>query len=152
MNIIFKKIDEVNDIDLYLEMKVGFMKSFVPLANELGINDKVCENYDKAEAYKDILEKSLVIGRHNGFIECDGKIVGLCDYSDRVSDYLNKNVIYVNNLYILETYRNRGIGTEVLKLLKEKYGFIELQCFYNNLAHDFYRKLGFQREFTQYFL
>ena len=48
-------------------------------------------------------------------------------------------------LIIFEPYQNQGIGTEVVKMLTEKYGLTNLWVRYNNpRAIHFYEKCGFR--------
>lgn len=140
------------DIEKYLQMKVKFMKSFVSMALDVGIIDVVCMDYNKETALAGFIENSSVDGRQHNFIVVDDVVVGICDFTEKFSEYLQIDVVYINNLYIEKEYQRNGIGRNVIDDLLKEYGNIELQCHYENVAHDFYKSLGFEREFTQYVL
>lgn len=151
MKVSLKSVHE-KDIEKYIQMKVKFMKSFVLMALEVGIIDVVCLDYNNETALASFIKNSSVDGRYHNFIVVDGVVVGICDFTEKYSKYLNIDVVYINNLYIEKEHQKKGIGKTVINILLEEYGNIELQCHYENAAHKFYESLGFKREFTQYVL
>lgn len=105
--------------------------------------------------YTEVGEKDLNYFLNEQYIyvaEEDGKIVGFI-----TGEIFKKKVWYtvqlgsINNLYIIEKYRNNGIGKKLMQTminaLKEK-GItnIELNTFSSNVdAIKFYEKLGFKK-------
>jgi GNAT superfamily N-acetyltransferase len=69
------------------------------------------------------------------------RLVGL---GNAISDgYL---VVYYPHMLVLPKYQGRGIGTEIMRRLMERYeGFHQHMLVADGRALDFYRKCGFER-------
>jgi ribosomal protein S18 acetylase RimI-like enzyme len=65
-------------------------------------------------------------------------------------EYKDIRVGYIDDLFILDEYRNMGVGTNMMKMIEEF--FQEIQCQYselsvcakNTLAHSLYLREGYQ--------
>jgi GNAT superfamily N-acetyltransferase len=70
-----------------------------------------------------------------------GKLVAL---GNAISDGFL--VAYFPHLLVLPEYQGKGIGTEIMNLLKKKYaGFHQLMLTADGKAVEFYKKCGFER-------
>lgn len=82
------------------------------------------------------------------FAEVEGVVVGYALYFYTFSASLGSPILYLEDLYVKPDYRNRGIGSELLKKLalyaREKQCCrLEWHVFnWNEPAQEFYRKLG----------
>ena len=58
---------------------------------------------------------------------------------------VNEEIYYIENICIIPEYQGKGIGTEILKSILEKYSDknIEIQYFKQNPVGNLYEKLGF---------
>lgn len=61
--------------------------------------------------------------------------------------------IYIDDLIVMENYRGKNIGTQLIKIVEEyykNYGLNNINlCTYEFQAPKFYEKLGFQLEFIR---
>ncbi len=81
--------------------------------------------------------------------EADKKVVGYCILINFWSNEYGGNTLFVDELYIVPAYRNRGIGTSLIKfLIKSRFNKlvgIQLEVSRaNQKAKRFYKKLGFK--------
>ena len=84
-------------------------------------------------------EKEIIIAKDE-----DNKIIGWLRYS-----YFWDNTPFMNMLYIIENYRNKGIGKELVlfwenEMKKKDYKFLMTSTLSNEEAQHFYRKLGYK--------
>jgi len=71
----------------------------------------------------------------------DDKLVGV---GNAISDGFL--VVYYPHLLVLPDYQGRGVGTEIMKIMKQKYiGFHMHMLTADGRAIDFYKKCGFER-------
>src|ERR1700761_7415401 len=86
----------------------------------------------------ELLQKAL-LASHSLITAWDGdKLVGL---GNAISDHYL--VVYYPHLLVLPEYQGRGIGTEIMRRLKERYqGFHQHMLVADGRALDFYRKCG----------
>lgn len=84
------------------------------------------------------------------FPEIAGKAIGFCLYFYNFSTFLGRSGLYIEDLYIEESYRGHGFGKQLLnrmlQLAKEKQlGRVEWWCLdENQAAIDFYKSQGAQ--------
>lgn len=108
------------------------------------------EGYDAAEMeniYDSELWRCWFIEREEGYP------IGLVELSLRniVDGCLGSPVPYLEGLYITEAERSKGMGTEVIELIKQwcrDQGYSELATdaeLSNTQAQRFYEKLGFEQ-------
>lgn len=73
-------------------------------------------------------------------IMCNNEKIGF--YQGQV---VNERTYYIENICIIPEYQGKGIGTEILKSILEKYldKNIEIQYFKQNPVGKLYEKLGF---------
>ena len=50
----------------------------------------------------------------------------------------------MNNLYVREQYRGKGVATDVLNLLSDKFNEVMFETYYNIPGNKLYQKLGFK--------
>jgi GNAT superfamily N-acetyltransferase len=89
----------------------------------------------------DLLHKAI-LASHSLVTAWDGdKLVGL---GNSISD--GHLVVYYPHLLVLPEYQNRGIGTQLMRVLMARYsGFHQQILVADGRAIDFYRKCGFER-------
>lgn len=81
-------------------------------------------------------------------LEVDGKPIGIAIYFYMFSTFYTKPTLYLEDLFILEKYRNKGYGKQVLKKLNEI--ALENECVrfewscldWNEPSIKFYEKMG----------
>jgi len=91
-------------------------------------------------------------------LEVNGQAAGFVLYFFNFSTFVGKNGIYIEDLYVREAYRGRGLGKLLLTRLchlavEQDCGRIEWWCLdWNTKAIDFYLKLGAEqmRDWTVY--
>ena len=105
----------------------------------------------------DLREMESIFGSkiwHCWFIEReDGERIGLVELSLRniVDGCLSSPVPYLEGLYVKETERGKGRGTQVVEMIKRwcrEHGYSELATdaeLTNTSAQKFYEKLGFEQ-------
>ena len=106
------------------------------------------KEFDKLSSNQDYKFVSAVIG---------GKLVGFCSVvvnHDIVEE--QRSILMLWNLRVHPDYRDRGIGSSIMKFIEE-YGksinalLIFLGCDYDNTkAKNFYHKLGYRDDFAFY--
>lgn len=92
------------------------------------------------------------------FLVVDGKEIGFALFFHNFSTFLGRAGIYLEDLYILEEYRNNGYGKAMLQKLAQitverGCGRLEWWCLdWNQPSIDFYRSMGAQAmdEWTTY--
>ena len=122
----------------------GLILDFI---KKLAIYEKML---DEVVATEDLLkewifekEKAEVI-----FALYDGKEVGFALFFHNFSTFLGRSGIYLEDLFVLEEYRHKGIGKAVLKKLAEitverGCGRLEWSCLnWNKPSIDFYLSLN----------
>ena len=78
--------------------------------------------------------------------ELDGSTVGLCLYTFAFSGWLGKTGLFIEDLFVDPTVRNKGVGQALLKAAVELEGagFLKLEVAQaNEKAVAFYRRAGF---------
>ncbi|MNL90961.1 Acetyltransferase (GNAT) family protein [compost metagenome] len=133
---------------MFGKLKVALIKEHQQYANELGLQDKVVENYSYERAIKHIGEE----GYYAYLIQVDDVVVGMLEYNLTVSDIDNARILYLHNVYIEKGHRGKGLGKEVINIVKKLGLRVELECWYNLPAHDFYKSLGAKAITTRYIL
>ncbi|MFL0248043.1 GNAT family N-acetyltransferase [Candidatus Clostridium stratigraminis] len=84
-------------------------------------------------------EKEILIAK-----DPDNKVIGWLRYN-----YFWDNTPFMNMLYLNETYRNQGIGKELVEFWENKmkskgYELVMTSTLSNEQAQHFYRKLGYK--------
>ena len=88
----------------------------------------------------------------NKFMKENSKNIELIYLKDKLVGFYNgktkdDNSFEIDNICIMPEYQNKGIGTAVLKeiLFENKDKEVSLQCFKDNPAIDWYKKIGFEK-------
>lgn len=141
-----KKVEEKNDIQTFGKYKVDLIKYHQQYANKLGLFDEVVEKYDFNDAIKNVGKD----GFYQFLIMNNDKEVGILEYKITKSDIDKKDIIYIKNIYIEESYRGMGLGKKVINELRKMQYRIELECWYNMPANNLYKSLGAKEIKTRY--
>ena len=122
---------------------------------------KLLLEYER-ENYDNNIKDNLIINSYfNNRIDKDNYIILLGTYNEKIVGYIyaevdNTNKIKkeleatINSIFVLEEYRNRGIGTKLLNevyniLSKENVKYISISnLYYNEKAKRLYDKLGYK--------
>lgn len=144
----------IKPVSMLLKEDAAFMylkliKMHGDYAKELGLTDLVVENYTFEKALESITKDN----RECGLLFEDNDILGMFLYEIKKSKLANEDkCCYIHGIYIKERYRNMGLGSDIITYLKELYKDlpIELDCYYNLKAHNFYKKIGFVPLYTRY--
>ncbi len=148
MMILLKKIDCDNDIEIFGRYKVELIKFHQQYAQKLGLFDNVVATYNYDDAIRHINEK----GYFQFLILMEKVIVGIIEYQIIKSDIDKKEILYIKNFYIDDMFRGKGIGKEVMNLLKKLNYRIELECWYGIPANELYKSLGMKEIKTRYMM
>ena len=148
MNISLKEVDSNNDIKTFGEYKVELIKFHQEYAEKLGLFDKVVDNYNFNDAIRHIKQK----GYFQFLIQIENKTVGILEYQITKSDIDQKEILYIKNIYIDNNFRGKGVGKEVIKLIKTLNYRIELECWYGIPANNLYKSLEMKEIRTRYMM
>lgn len=148
MNVILKNLDCDNDIKIFGKYKVELIKFHQQYAKKLGLFDNVVDNYNYNDAIRHINQK----GYFQFLIQLENEIVGIVEYQITNSDIDKKEILYIKDLFVDDKFRGKGIGKEVMKLLKTLKYRIELECWYQIPANNLYKSLGMQEIKTRYMI
>lgn len=134
------KMEIISPMDglVFAEMKLKEMEFHVEYAKKMGIDDIYCNSYTLEQAIKSQNKYETYILRNR-----TDNILGFIQLSN--FDKVNTgNGVYVNNLYVREQYRGKGVATDVLNLLSDKFNEVMFETYYNIPGNKLYRKLGFK--------
>lgn len=148
MNISLKEVNNNDDIKTFGEYKVELIKFHQEYAEKLGLFDKVVDNYNFNDAIRHIRKK----GFFQFLIQIEKKTVGILEYQITESDIDQKKILYIKNIYIDNNFRGKGVGKEVIKLIKTLNYRIELECWYRIPANNLYKSLGMKGIKTRYMM
>lgn len=148
MNISLKEVNSNNDIKIFGEYKVELIKFHQEYAEKLGLFDKVVDNYNFNDVIRHIKQK----GFFQFLIQIENKTVGIIEYQITKSDIDQKKILYIKNIYIDNNFRGKGVGKEVIKLIKTLNYRIELECWYGIPANNLYKSLGMKEIKTRYMM
>lgn len=134
------KMEIISPMDglVFAEMKLKEMEFHVEYAKKIGIDDIYCNSYTLEQAMKSQNKYETYILRNR-----TDNILGFIQLSN--FDKVNTgNGVYVNNLYVREQYRGKGVATDVLNHLSDKFNEVMFETYYNIPGNKLYRKLGFK--------
>jgi GNAT superfamily N-acetyltransferase len=106
---------------------------------------------DAVEATPELLHEALFGDRPSAeavIAEWDGQVAGFALYFTNFSTFVGRPGLYLEDLFVLEAYRGRGIGKALLLHLagiarERHYGRMEWSVLdWNQPAIDFYHSLG----------
>lgn len=148
MDAFLKKIDNTNEIETYGKYKVELINFHQQYAQRLGLFDEVVDSYNYNDAIRNINKK----GFFQFLIQTENKTVVMIEYQIIKFDIDKKKILYIRDIYIDENYRGKGIGKEVMNLLKILNYIIELECWYEMPANNLYKALGMRVIKTRYMM
>lgn len=123
---------------VFAEMKLKEMEFHVEYAEKMGIDDTYCNSYTLEQALNSQDKYSTYILRNS-----TNNILGFIQLSN--FDEVNTgNGVYINNLYVREKYRGKGVATDVLNFLSDKFGEVMFEAYYNIPGNKLYKELGFK--------
>ena len=139
-------MDEKLDIRFAEETDTPLILSLI---KELADYEKLL---NEVVATEKILHKSLFQDHRAEVIigEINGVPVSFALFFSNFSTFLGKPGLYLEDLYVKEAYRGRGIGKKLLAFLadivvKREYGRLEWWCLDENKSSiEFYKKMGAQ--------
>lgn len=135
----FTKVVNTQQIELFAKYKVLLMTEINNSAIKMGITDKDIKDYNLARAKKNLSERDSYL------VSTNGKYIGMFQISIKESICTKKQIAYLHNLYIEQSYRKKGIGRQIIKFILTLYGkSIECECWYEMEASSFYQSLGFR--------
>lgn len=146
---------EFNDIDLWIKLNEDFMK--------YEITDEVFWN-ETLSVQKENLRNIFVEALENKeniklmMIENNGDVIGFINLMIIFSVWAGGKSLILDDLFIIEEYRNMGFGKVVMNSL-ECYagdsGYKRLQFLSeisNKSANDFYKKLGYEFQRMNFYM
>ena len=113
------------------------------LAEYENLSDKVQLNEKELKKWLFDEKKAEVV-----FAAVNGIKVGFALYFTNFSTFLGKPGLYLEDLYVLEEFRHKGVGKTILKYLCSKamqcgYGRVQWSCLnWNKPSIDFYLNMG----------
>lgn len=134
------KMEIISPIDglLFAVMKLKEMEFHVEYAKKMGIDDIYCNSYTLEQAMESKNKYDTYMIRNK-----TDNILGFIQLSN--FDKANTgNGVFVNNLYVGEQYRGKGVATNVLNFLSTKFNEVMFEAYYNIPGNKLYQKLGFK--------
>jgi GNAT superfamily N-acetyltransferase len=122
------------------------------LGNGIEVDDDQAR-IDRAEVHRFLSEVSYWAAgrsreRQDGLIDTAARVVGLYD-GDRQIGFCRAatdgtSFVYLADVYVLESYRGRGLGEELVREMIEASSFADLRwLLHTTNMHALYRKFGF---------
>lgn len=142
-----KEVKNEKEIKLFGKYKVDLIKYHQQYANKLGLQDLMVDKYNYDDAIRHIGENN-----YYQFLIINNKEVGILEYQITKSDIDKKDIIYIKNIYIEESFRDRGLGKKVINELRKMQYRIELECWYGMPSNELYKSLGAKEIKTRYIL
>ena len=137
--------EEIKEFGKY---KVELIKEHQYYANNINLYDMVVDDYNINDALRHIGKKNY----YQFLIINDKQSIGILEYKIENSEIDDKEILYLKDIYIKKEFKNKGIGKKVLSELKKLNYRIELECWYNMPANNFYKTMGFKELKTRYML
>lgn len=134
------KMEIILPIDglVFAEMKLKEMEFHIKYAEKMGINDIYCKSYTLEQAMESLDKYDTYILKNK-----TDNILGFIQLSN--FDKVNTgNGVYIDNLYVREKYRGKGIATNVLNFLSGKFNEVMFEVYYNIPGNKLYQELGFK--------
>ena len=118
----------IHDIDRLIEYKKKTIYEYAP---ELSVDE-----INKIENY--VSKKVPELLEYYSNIVVDNNIVGC------LLIYSKDDGMLLDEIYIEENYRNKGIGTDIIKNVLDNYKIVYLYVYKDNIkAFNLYKRLGF---------
>lgn len=117
-------------------MKQAEMRSHIASAVKFGIQDNYCINFSEQDALSDLEEYVTFVVKYND------TNVGFIQVSDFPYFGKDSRGIKLDNIYIKDEYRNKGIATSIIYSLRNKFNNIVMEVWYEIDALKLYEKIG----------
>ena len=134
------KLEIISPIDglLFAVMKLKEMEFHVEYAKKMGIDDIYCNSYTLEQAMESQYKYKTYMLKNK-----TDNILGFIQLSN--FDKANTgNGIFINNLYVEEQYRGKGVATDVLTFPSNKFNEVMFEACYNIPGNKLYQELGFK--------
>lgn len=125
-----------NDRKEFALMKQAEMRSHIANAITFGIQDNYCINFSEQDALSDLEEYVTFIVKYNN------TNVGFIQVSDFPYFGKDSSGIKLDNIYIKDEYRNKGIATSIINNLRSRFNNIVMEVWYEIDALKLYEKIG----------
>lgn len=134
------KMEIISPIDglLFAVMKLKEMEFHVEYAKKMGIDDIYCNSYTLEQAMESQYKYETYMLKN----KTDNNL-GFIQLSNFDKDNTG-NGIFINNIYVEEQYRGKGVATDVLNFLSTKFNEVMLEAYYNIPGNKLYKELGFK--------
>ena len=126
------------DINEFSAMKVDEMRYHIKYADSLGIEDRYFIEFNGLDAVKDLCDYTTLI------ICCGDSIIGFIQISDFPYYGSSKSGIKIDNLFIKEEYRSKGIATSIINKFRSEFDNITLELWYGMDTLEKYKHMGFR--------
>ena len=137
LSIIKVETEQQKKILCELEKEINLL--FLSYAKQIGIEDHDLEKRCTEEYGLRYFESSQY---QNYLIYDKEDLIGFFIFQVEKSDYTQKETLILEELYIKPDFRGKGHGKEVIRHLQTLYQLpIELNCYYQAPAYQFYEKL-----------
>lgn len=143
-----KEVQSNNEIEQFGKYKVDLIKEHQYYANKLGLHDMVVDKYNLEDALRHIAEKDY----YQFLIVKDDLNIGIVEYQIMKSEIDGVEILYLKDIYINKNFRGIGLGRKVLNELKKLNYRIELECWYDMPANNFYKSVGFKELKARYMI
>jgi len=136
----------MEDIERIVDLALSFEKYLI------AIDDTLQQEPFPRERYRRVLLEGLNDGKHAIFVAEEDEIIAFADYWTYPEFIHGGWVGYLNNLFVDEGSRGKGIGTEMIRVILEdarSKGLVAMHVGVkprNEDAVRFYRKLGVDEE------
>ena len=148
MNLLFKKVKTKTEQQEFLRMEYECSIQFRDFASAIGITDSDLEHYTLDNSRKYLLDPTY----KKYIVYCDEFVVGMLEYRHTVSEFDGRKVLQLVVLFVDKQFRGHGIGTMMLDFVKKQARGkrVELTCYYDAPAMQFYDKLGLHKASVTY--
>ena len=130
------KFAEEKDTTIILNL-IKDLARYEKLQNEVTATEKILREQLFEKKYAEVLLARL-----------DGKVIGFALFFHNFSTFLGKSGLYLEDLFVKESYRGKGYGKQILQFLAKlaldrNCGRLEWSVLdWNQAAIDFYKYLG----------
>ncbi|MBQ8612825.1 MAG: GNAT family N-acetyltransferase [Ruminiclostridium sp.] len=101
------------------------------------------------ERLRELIESGML---HSFTLYCEGKPAGIMNFFFKLTTFTGRKILYIEDLYVREEYRGKGLGKILLSKAKEiadenDCEQLELKCaHWNKASAHFYKAQGMKNE------
>ncbi len=102
-----------------------------------------------AERLAELIDSGMLLSYA---LYCDGKAAGIMNFFFKLTTFTGRKILYIEDLYVREEYRGKGLGRVLLEKAKEiaketDCEQVELKCAaWNTASAEFYKAQGMKNE------